>query len=100
VQAAKDPATANVLTYLALKNQDWAGAEEAIDDAEEAPAAAGRRARTRCTRRARSTTPTTRKTPGFVPANDMPTFVQRLMDGRCAAHAADGPTTLSPRRRG
>jgi hypothetical protein len=29
VQAAKDPATANVLTYLALKNQDWAGAEEA-----------------------------------------------------------------------
>lgn len=30
VQAAKDPATANVLTYLALKNQDWAGADEAV----------------------------------------------------------------------
>jgi hypothetical protein len=30
VQSAKDPATANVLTYLALKNQDWAGAEEAV----------------------------------------------------------------------
>lgn len=29
VQAAKDPATANILTYLAIKNQDWAGAEEA-----------------------------------------------------------------------
>ena len=31
VQAAKDPATANVLTYLALKSQDWAGADEAVD---------------------------------------------------------------------
>ena len=30
VQSAKDPATANVLTYLAMKNQDWAGAEEAV----------------------------------------------------------------------
>ena len=30
VQSAKDPATASVLTYLAMKNQDWAGAEEAV----------------------------------------------------------------------
>lgn len=29
MQAAKDPATASVLTYLAIKNQDLAGAEEA-----------------------------------------------------------------------
>jgi hypothetical protein len=29
-QSAKDPATANVLAYLAMKNQDWAGAEEAV----------------------------------------------------------------------
>lgn len=28
-QSAKDPATAQVLTYLAVKNNDWAGAEEA-----------------------------------------------------------------------
>jgi hypothetical protein len=30
VQSAKDPATANTLAYLAMKNQDWAGAEEAV----------------------------------------------------------------------
>jgi hypothetical protein len=30
VQSAKDPATASTLTYLAMKNQDWAGAEEAV----------------------------------------------------------------------
>lgn len=30
VQSAKDQGTANVLTYLALKSQDWAGAEEAV----------------------------------------------------------------------
>jgi hypothetical protein len=29
LQAAKDPAVANVLTYLSIKNTDWAGAEEA-----------------------------------------------------------------------
>lgn len=29
VQSAKDPATSNTLAYLAMKNQDWAGAEEA-----------------------------------------------------------------------
>lgn len=29
VQAAKDPVTANILTYLAIKNTDWSGAEEA-----------------------------------------------------------------------
>ena len=28
-QAAKDPVTAQVLTYLAIKNNDWAGADEA-----------------------------------------------------------------------
>lgn len=27
--AAKDPVTANILTYLSIKNTDWAGAEEA-----------------------------------------------------------------------
>lgn len=31
MQAAKDPASANVLTYLAMKNQDLAGAEEATE---------------------------------------------------------------------
>ncbi len=30
VQSAKDPASANVLAYLAMKNQDWAGADEAL----------------------------------------------------------------------
>lgn len=29
LQAAKDPAIASVLTYLSIKNTDWAGAEEA-----------------------------------------------------------------------
>lgn len=29
LQAAKDPAVASVLTYLSIKNTDWAGAEEA-----------------------------------------------------------------------
>lgn len=28
-QAAKDPATSQIVTYLAVKNNDWAGAEEA-----------------------------------------------------------------------
>lgn len=31
VQSAKDPATAQVLTYLAIKNNDWAGADEATE---------------------------------------------------------------------
>jgi hypothetical protein len=31
MQAAKDPAAANVLTYLAIKNQDVPGAEEAVE---------------------------------------------------------------------
>jgi hypothetical protein len=31
IQAAKDPAMATVLTYLALKSNDWAGAEEATE---------------------------------------------------------------------
>ena len=30
-QAAKDPVTAQVITYLALKSQDWAGANEAAE---------------------------------------------------------------------
>jgi len=30
-QAAKDPVTAQVITYLALKSQDWPGANEAAD---------------------------------------------------------------------
>jgi hypothetical protein len=29
VQSARDPASANTLVYLAMKNQDWAGAEQA-----------------------------------------------------------------------
>lgn len=36
------------------------------------------------------------KTPGFVPALDMPSYVQRLMDQAVAASMAPlGPTTLS-----
>lgn len=31
IQAAKDPVMAQVLTYLALKSNDWAGAEEATE---------------------------------------------------------------------
>lgn len=30
-QSAKDPATAQILTYLAIKNNDWPGAEEATE---------------------------------------------------------------------
>jgi phage terminase small subunit len=30
VQGAKDPVTANVLAYLAMKSQDWAGSDEAV----------------------------------------------------------------------